>query len=323
MNLAPVELSIINLGGMQMRVASEGTNQKGTILLIHGWPECWYSWRQQIQYFAQAGYRVIAPDMPGFGMSQPFTSVEDYHCDNVADVILALLDFYQIRNCHLVGHDFGASHAWQLALRFPEMFQTLTALSVPLHPHTKEPPMSLLRRHYEDDFYYQLYFQAQGLAEREFEERTRELLKALYCSPDTPRKAPLITSAKASAGGWIDRQGAPLELPKWITIADIDYYEAQYNASGFEGGINYYRNIDRNWEMMAPYKDVQLAMPVMFMAGEKDPVIKGRSEQQLSEMMSGRVPNLSINLLPDIGHWIQQEAGEEVNLALLGFLEAN
>jgi pimeloyl-ACP methyl ester carboxylesterase len=145
----------------------------------------------------------------------------------------------------------------------------------------------------------------------------------LYASPTTPREAPTITDPKRAAGGWIGRIGAPKELPAWLTQEDLDYYVAQFKKSGFRGGINYYRNFDRNWQITEALQYSKVMQPTLFIAGERDVVIGGANKEQLTAMMKRVTPDLrDVVLIPGVGHWVQQEAPAETNAAMLAFLKS-
>ena len=151
----------------------------------------------------------------------------------------------------------------------------------------------------------------------------RALLSRLYLSPDSLRQEPTVTNPLRSAGGWIPRLGAAVNLPDWLQQRDLDYLVAQYQASGFRGGLNYYRNLDRNWEITATLVDAKIEVPTLFIAGEKDGVIAGATKDMLRASMKTAIPNLhDIILVPGVGHWIQQEAPDETNQAMIKFLEA-
>lgn len=314
-----IKLDTWTVTGLQTRVASVG--QGPVALFIHGWPECWFTWRQQMVALANAGYRAIAPDMPGFGETQGLPNIDDYNvvriCRFMRELIAQAGDDQAVL---LIGHDWGAINCWQFTLRHPECVSRLVNMSVPLHPITDQPPTTLLREHFKDDFFYQLYFQQPGVAEAEFDADPEAILRALYCSPDTPRAQPLLGRAISEGGGWTGRLGKPMEQPGWLTDEALDYFVAAYRHSGFAGGINYYRNLDENWRLMQPYRDAQISCPVLFLVGSADSVIRGASEEQLRTRMSRRIPDLQIQMLPTIGHWIQSEACAEVNAALLVFV---
>jgi len=312
-------LKTIDNGDIQMRVAEAG--QGPAVLLLHGWPELWYSWRHQLTALADAGYRVIAPDMPGYGGTDALPAIEDYNIITISRYLIGLLDQLGESQVHLIGHDWGAAIAWYTAQLYPERFRSLVAMSVPFRKHAPAPPMSILKQRYGDRFFYQLYFQKPGVAEAEFDNDPRGILSRLYCSFDTPREAKTITDKDYRAGGWIGRLGEPTQLPGWMSEADLNYYVEEFTRRGFAGGINYYRNIDRNWELLAPQADTPIAMPSLFLAGDKDMVIGGADEKRLREMMEPQVSDLrKVILLPGIGHWVQQEAPEDTNRIVLDFL---
>ena len=173
-----------------------------------------------------------------------------------------------------------------------------------------------------DNFYYILYFQEPGVAEKEFDADPRGILSRLYLSPDSPREAPAITDPKRAAGGWIPRLGAPKGLPGWLTQADLDYYVDEFKEAGFRGGINYYRNFHRNWETTPQLTGAKITAPVLFIAGDKDVVIRGASAEALTTIMKTAVPGLrGVKLIPNTGHWVQQERPSETNAAILEFLD--
>lgn len=313
-----IQLEHVTIDGVTTRVATLGEGP--TVLLIHGWPECWYSWRRQMVALANAGYQAVAPDMPGFGGTDPLPRMEDYNADRIGRFMLALVNRYGGTPTTLIGHDWGAINTWNFALQYPDAIQRLVILSVPLRPQTSRPPMETHKRHFGDRFFYQLYFQEPGKAEAAFDENPREILEKLFCSPDTPRAKPRLGKTLEGGGGWLDRLGQPLEQPDWLDNADLDYVEQAYRHSGFEGGLNYYRNLDRNWELMAPYADQAIDCPTLFIAGSRDNVLARDGQPELEAMMAPRIPRLRIRLLEGYGHWIQQEAPDTVNDAIVSFL---
>lgn len=310
-----------DIAGLSTRIAYLGEGP--VVLFLHGWPECWYSWRQQLVALANAGFQAIAPDMPGFGKTQGHLAIEDYNIENTSRFILELIQTYSNQGVILVGHDWGAINAWQFTLRHPEVVSLLINLSVPLRPVTKQTPIDVMRKRFENRFFYQLYFQTPGIAEAEFEANPEAILSRLYASPDTPREKAALSKAPPDQGGWIDRLGKLKEMPSWLAKEDLQYFVDTYVESGFAGGINYYRNIDRNWELMAPFADDKIKCPVLFVAGDKDVTLMHMDEAALKKSMRERVPNLSLKLLPNYGHWIQQEAACSVNKELIDFIHTH
>lgn len=314
------KLRFIKANGIKLRIAEMG---KGPlVILVHGWPESWYSWRHQIPALAAAGYHAVAPDMRGYGKSDQPAAVEDYDIQHLTADLSGIVTALGEKEAILIGHDWGAIVSWQAMLFYPERFKALVAMSV---PYSGRPALSLiqsLRQSRGDNFYYILYFQEPGVAEKEFDADPRAILSRLYLSPDSPREAPSVTDPKRAAGGWIPRLGAPKGLPSWLTQADLDYYVSEFKEAGFRGGINYYRNFHRNWETTPQFADVKIKAPVLFLAGDKDSVIRGATAEALSASMKNAVPGLQgVKLIPNTGHWVQQERPAETNDAIIQFLK--
>ncbi len=315
-------LRMIESAGLPMRIADMGEGP--LVLFLHGWPESWYSWRHQLQALASAGYRVIAPDMPGYGSSGQLAEKGDYHILNLAKYVVGILDTLEQESAILVGHDWGAAVAWSTVQLYPQRFSQLINMSVPIRAHARKPPMEIFKERFGDHFFYQLYFQKPGVAEAEFDADPKAILSRLYCSPNTFRFSPTIEDESYKSGGWINRLGEPKNLPDWINKEELDYYVEEFSRTGFTGGINYYRNIDRNWELTAEVSNNPIEIPTLFIAGDQDNVIGNADREKLIKIMTPLVPNLEdVILLPGIGHWVQQEAAMEVNAAMLGFLKNN
>jgi pimeloyl-ACP methyl ester carboxylesterase len=304
-----------------MRIAEMGEGP--LVLFVHGWPESWYSWRHQLPALAAAGYRAVAPDMRGYGKTDKPAVVDDYDIQHVTGDLVGILDALGEKTAILVGHDWGAIVAWQAMLLHPERFTALVAMSVPYSGRGQQSIVQNLRAAMGDNFYYILYFQEPGVAEKEFDADPRAILSRLYLSPDSPREAPQITDRKRAAGGWIPRMGEPKGLPSWLTQADLDYYVNEFKEAGFRGGINYYRNFHRNWETTPQLTGAKIDEPVLFLAGDKDTVIRGATADALRTSMKDAVPGLRhVKLIPNTGHWVQQERAAETNAAILEFLQS-
>lgn len=314
-------LRYIEANGIRLRIAEMGTGP--LVLLVHGWPESWYSWRHQLPALAAAGFRAVAPDMRGYGKSDKPEKVEAYDIHHVTGDLVGILDALGEKSAMLVGHDWGAIVTWNAMLLHPERFTALVAMSVPYSGRGTQSLVQTLRQSVGENFFYILYFQEPGVAEKEFDADPRGILSRLYLSPDSPREAPTITDPKRAAGGWIGRLGAPKALPSWLTQEDLDYYVREFTDAGFRGGINYYRNFHRNWETTPQLADAKVTAPVLFIAGEKDTVIRGASADALRASMKTAVPGLrDVILFPATGHWVQQERASETNAAMLEFLRS-
>ena len=314
-------MRVVQTNGIKMRIAEMGSGP--LVVLLHGWPESWYSWRHQLPALANAGFRVVAPDMRGFGKTDAPMAVEDYDIQKLTADVIGLLDALGEKNAVVVGHDWGAFVAWHCLLLHPDRFRGLVAMSVPYRGRPAESPIEIMRKTYGDNFFYMLYFQEPGVAEKEFDADPRGLLSRLYVSPDSPREAPIVTDPKRAAGGMIARLGAPKGAQSWFTPADLDYYVSEFREAGFYGGINYYRNIHRNWQATAQLANAQITLPVLFVAGEKDLVLRGATAEQLTAIMGKFVGDLrGVKVYPGVGHWVQQEIPDEVNKVVIEFLKS-
>ena len=318
-----VQFRTIESNGISMRIAEAGDS--GPLLLMaHGWPESWYNWRHQITFFAKNGYRVVAPDMRGYGKTDAPESPEDYDIVTLAADMVGILDALGEEKAVMVGHDWGSIVAWNTVLMHPERFNALIAMSVPYGGRPPQSPMVSWKETFADNFYYILYHNEEGgVAEAEYDSNPYGLLSRLYLSPDSEREAPKITDPKRSAGGWIDRLGEPKSMPDWLTEDDLAYVVNQFEDSGFRGGINYYRNFHRNWEITEHLQNTKIQVPTLFIAGTKDVVIAGANEGQLNGAMSRIAEDFrGVILIPEIGHWVQQEAPDETNQAMMEFLRS-
>ena len=313
-------LRMIRSNGIRMRIAEMG---KGPlVVLVHGWPESWYSWRHQIPAIAAAGYRVVAPDMRGYGRTDKPAAVEDYDIKHTTGDIVGILDALKEDKAIVIGHDWGSIVAWNCMLLHPTRFSALVAMSVPYGGRGAAGPLAGMRRTYGDNFYYILYHnEPGGVAEKEYDSDPRGILSRLYTSPDTPLDPPTVTDPKRSAGGWIPRLGKPKALPSWLRKEDLDYYVSEFSKAGFRGGVNYYRNMDRNWEITPELTGKTIPQPVTFIAGSGDIVIRGATADSLTTQMRRVSTDFrGVTLLPGAGHWVQQERAAEVNTAILTFL---
>ncbi|MBV8835403.1 MAG: alpha/beta hydrolase [Alphaproteobacteria bacterium] len=318
---AEIRHRTIALNGIDMHVAEAGNGP--LVLMCHGWPELWYSWRHQLRALAEAGFHAVAPDMRGFGATSAPADVAAYTILHNAGDVIALTGALGARRALIVGHDWGAPVAWHAALFRPDLFPAVVCMSVPHRRRGAAPPLDVLRRAGKADFYY-LYFQEQA-AEDEFARDPRyTIARMLYIGAgETPRDHKMSL--------YVDRQkgflGAPqadLPLPPWLSEADIEVFAQAYGRAGFRGGLNWYRNIDRNWALTAPWHDAKIMQPALFIAGTNDAVITGSIGERALDEMGDVVPNLQGKLLLDgAGHWIQQERAPQVNAALIEFARAH
>lgn len=314
-------LRTVHSNGMTMRIAEQGTGP--LVLLLHGFPEGWYSWRHQLAALAAAGYRAVAPDQRGYGGTDKPDAIDAYDILSLTADVVGLVDSLGEREAVVVGHDWGAPVAWHCGLLRPDVFRAVGLLSVPYLPrgwNDLRPTDAMLAMCGTDQDFYQRFFQEPGKAEEELEGDVRRALTMLLyaASGDAPppdRWRYLFNKGEKL----LDTGGYPDTLPAWLTPADLDYYTAEFTRGGFRGPLNWYRNLDRMWEQTRFMCGAKLRQPVLFAAGEKDAVV------EMYRPAVGAMPvtcsDLRVNkLLPGVGHWIQQERPERVNELLLDFL---
>jgi len=304
--------------GIRIHYAEQGTGP--LVLLCHGFPEGWYSWRDQLAALAAAGYRAVAPDMRGYGRTEAPAEIPSYTVLDIVGDMIGLVSVLGENQAVIVGHDWGANIAWHAALFRPDVFPAVAALSVPFRQRGPAPPLDLLRKAGQLTHYW-FHFQEPGVAEAEFERDPRAALRrVLYSiSGDAPPETRRLTLQPGK--GWLANTLDPGHLPAWLTDADLDHMAAEFSRSGFRGGLNWYRNIDRNWELTAPWAGALIRQPALFIAGSADPIIEFGSGALALQALAATVPGLRRKLLIDgAGHFIQQERPQIVNQAILEFL---
>lgn len=324
------------LNGITLHFVSEGLENDGPLVVFcHGFPGLWYSWSKQIPVLAEAGYKVVALDMRGYGGSDQPEAIEAYDLDHVRGDLVALLDYLGEESAVFVGHDFGAPAVWNMALAEPDRVQGLVVLSVPYdfdyygrrgvgHRGESAPemlPSEGFAAYAENSFLHAHYFQQVGPAEQELESKTEEFFKRIYWALGA--KGELLASfANGKPGmGYLDVLPESAALPwSWMTADDMAFYTAQYQASGFFGPLAAYRVCDRNWQLNARYLGQRIETPTLFIAGEQDPVMVMSGQESL-DFMRWAVPGLQgCEIIPDAGHWVQLEQSDQVNQQMLEFL---
>jgi pimeloyl-ACP methyl ester carboxylesterase len=311
---------LIEANGIRIHVAEQGTGP--VVILCHGFPECWYSWRHQLRSLAQAGFRAVALDLRGYGRSDCPAEVEKYTLLHDIGDVVGLLDALGVKQAVIAGHDVGAAIAWQAALLRPDRFKGVIALGPPFRPRAfggSVKPTTLMPRN-EDAVFYQLFFQTPE-AEAGLGRDIRRTFRAQFYALSA---APPPSAAGAFAAGMVPRKGAvltdPASLPAWITEADIDVYVEELTRSGFRGALNWWRNVDRSWELLAAFDGAQVAVPALYIVGKRDFLV-GVFQQSIAEQ-SNFVPKLRpMVMLPDCGHWTQQERPAEVSTAMIEFIK--
>jgi pimeloyl-ACP methyl ester carboxylesterase len=306
----------ISANGIEIFLLEQGEGP--LVLLCHGWPELSYSWRHQIPALAAAGFHVAAPDMRGFGRTSAPAEIDAYSIfDNVGDMV-ALVAALGEKQAVIIGHDWGAPVAWHAAMFRPDVFTAVAGLSVPPPLRGRGRPLESLRNIGIRNFYWQ-YFQTPGVAEREL---ARDVDLTMRTVLGRGFSDPEVSLFIADGQGFLGDVSAITPLPDWLSETELSYFSEVYRKTGFRGGLNWYRNIDRNWELTAPWQGALIAQPSLFIAGSNDAVVTGLMGGKRVADMERILPNLRQKLIIDgAGHWIQQERPAEVNAALTAFLK--
>lgn len=317
----------LDINGLRMRIADHGAGP--LVLLCHGFPETAYSWRHQIIGLADAGYRVVSPDLRGVAGSEGPDDASQYSLLHLVGDMVSLMDHLGHDNAVIVGNDWGATLAWQAALLRPDRFRAIAAIGVPMMARPPVPPTRIFPQT-EDVLFYTLYFQQPGIAEAEFERDVRLTLRKILfaASGDAgPRKdgdeTPNPFSMVSRDTGLLAPLPATDALPSWLTDADLDVYAAEFDASGFAGGLNLYRNLDRNWELDHAFDGMKVTVPAFYMVGERDVGLAIPGMQDIIAAMPSLVPHLRDPVfLDNCGHWAPQEQPARVTAALRSFLDS-
>jgi pimeloyl-ACP methyl ester carboxylesterase len=320
------EFKLVDAGAASIRVALEGEGPLA--LMVHGFPESWYSWRHQLAPIAAAGFTACAIDVRGYGGSQKFGEVADYAMEPIVGDVLGVADALSPGHpAVLIGHDWGAPIVYNSALIHPDRFTAVAALSV---VYTGVPARSfddVIKEQFDDKnlFFYQSYFRQPGRAEAVFDPDPRDFLRKFYyiASGDVDRAGIVAGFAKDASAALLDGMPDPNPFPAWLTDKDLDYYVGEFERSGFFGPLSRYRNHTRDFHYLQQFKDRTLTQPACFVAGDKDGAFNGfGAMSDPIAVMRTVVPNLeSATVLEGAGHWTQQERPAEVNAALVPWLK--
>lgn len=308
----PVIHRKLQVNGISMHIAEQGTGP--LVILCHGWPECWNSWHHQMAALAAAGYRAVAPDMRGFGDTDAPEAIDQYTIAHTVGDMVALAGALGERRVAIVGHDWGAPVAWTAAQLRPDIFRAVAAMSVPFTLRGPKPPMQSLRDAGITRYYWQ-YFETPGVAEKELEADPDLSLRAILYG----REVTLLLKPDC---GFL-AENVPLKpRPAWLSEEDVTAAAALYRRTGFRGGLNWYRNIDRNWGLAGAWDGLPILQPALFIAGTDDILLRNPRVRAAVDKMPDIVPGLQRTVLLDgAGHWIQRERAAEVSDALIKFLK--
>ena len=302
---------MISANGIEIFVTEQGSGP--LVLLCHGWPKLSHSWRHQLPAIAAAGFHVVAPDMRGFGRTSAPQNIDAYSIFDMVGDMVALVAALGETKAIIIGHDWGAPVAWHAALFRPDIFTAVGGLSVAPPWRGRERPLDALAKSGVTNFYWQ-YFQKPGDAEAEFERDVDYTMRAVTFGVDS-------SLFLKDGQGFLGDTTISRPLPAWVTEQDHAHVVETYRRTGFRGGLNWYRNIDRNWELTAPWHGAKIHQPSIFIAGANDSVVTGILGGKRVTEMDRVLPNLRRKLIIEgAGHWIQQERPDEVNAALVEFL---
>lgn len=297
----------ISVNGVELEVFEAGRHNYGTpVVLCHGWPELAFSWRHQIPALVEAGYHVIAPNQRGYGNSSRPTEVMDYDIEHLSGDLVALLDHYGYDDATFVGHDWGAMVVWGLTLLHPNRVNKVINLSLPYQERGETPWVEFMESVLGSEFYFVHFNRQPGVADAILEDNTVRFLRNMYRKSDPSTEfqpgMAMINLARAETP-----RGEPL-----MSDNELEVFTSAYETSGFTSSINWYRNLDRNWHLLAD-ADPIIHQPTLMIYGDRDAV-------QRAANLTTFVPNVEVVSL-DCGHWIQQERPDEINRMIVTWLE--
>ncbi|WP_085904074.1 alpha/beta fold hydrolase [Kiloniella majae] len=299
--------TFVTVNGVELEVFEAGQENAGNpIILCHGWPEHAFSWRYQMPALAAAGYHVIVPNQRGYGNSSCPSEVTDYDIEHLSGDLIALLDCYGYEDATFVGHDWGAMVVWGLTLLYPDRVKKIINLSLPYQERGDMPWIEFMEEIFGDDFYFVHFNRQPGVADAVLDKNTFRFLRNMF-----RKNMPLVPPEPGMMMINLAKAKAPLGEPV-MNDSDLAVFVSSFEVTGFTGSINWYRNLDRNWLLLAEAHPV-IQQPALMIYGDRDMIAK-------SEKLSDFVPNVDVINL-DCGHWIQQEKPEETNRAILKWLK--
>ncbi len=298
--------TVVSVNGVELEVFEAGRENAGNpIVLCHGWPEHAFSWRHQVPALAAAGYHVIVPNQRGYGNSSCPAEVTDYDIEHLAGDLVALLDHYGYEAATFVGHDWGAAVVWGLTLLHPSRVNRVINLSLPYQERGDQPWIEWMEAIFGDDFYFVHFNRQPGVADAVLDENRVQFLRNMY-----RQNVPPIEPQPGMAMINLARAEIPLGEPL-MSDSELDVFVSAFASTGFTGSINWYRNLDRNWHLLADVDPI-IQQPTLMIYGDQDAVAKPKN-------LGDFVPNVEEVTL-DCGHWIQQEKPKETNQIILNWL---
>ncbi|MEV4180894.1 alpha/beta hydrolase [Streptosporangium canum] len=320
-HVAEITHRSVSVPGGRIHVAEQGSGP--LVLLVHGFPESWYSWRRQLPALAQAGYRVAALDVRGYGRSSKPAAEDSYRMLALVEDNVALVRALGEESAVIIGHDWGSNIAATSALLHPEVFRAVGLLSVPYAPPGGPRPTGIFAQMGGEQEFYVSYFQEPGRAEAEMEPDVRGWLAGFYAalSAETMPGPNAPDPHFVSPGATLRDRFPSGRLPSWLAEDDLEVYAGEFERTGMTGALNRYRNMDRDWKDLADFNGAPIKQPALFIGGSLD-----ASTTWMADAINAypaTLPGLvSSHLLDGCGHWIQQERPEEVNQLLTEWLTA-
>ncbi|WP_304641906.1 alpha/beta fold hydrolase [Pseudomonas sp.] len=314
-----IDHQMLELEDVTLSLYSAGPVSGIPVWLLHGFPECWYSWRHQIHALAEAGFRVYAPEMRGYGATSAPGETQAYDLISLCGDIRQAMDALGQKRVIMVGHDWGAPVAWHLALLEPDRIALVCGMSVPFAGRPRQPAIKRMREAFADRFHYILYFQEPGRAEAELAEDIPRTMRLVMHGMSGAHTDGSLVQDKPRDARWLDDRVDPGVPPDWCSAEAFEVYVRTFERSGFHGPLNWYRNFERTWERTAGLAGQLINQPALFIIGDRDPV--GALEAHTITRMPSVVPRVEQHVIPDCGHWLQGEKPEEVNRLLLDFIE--
>lgn len=300
--------TMISVNGIELEVFEAGARNSGKpVILCHGWPEHAFSWRYQVPALVEAGYHVVIPNQRGYGNSSRPTEVTDYDIEHLSGDLVALLDHYGYKDATFIGHDWGANVVWGLTLLHPNRVNGVIALSLPYQLRGEKPWIEMMEEFFGGDFYFVHFNRKLGVADRILEENTSRFLRNIF-RKNVPPRTPEPGMEMINFALTEEPLGNPV-----MSDSELAVFVSAFESTGFTGSINWYRNLDRNWHLLADANPI-IHQPTLMIYGNRDSIPK-------FEGLSEFVPKVQVVNL-DCGHWIQQELPEETNEAILAWLKS-
>jgi len=319
------EFRMISVNGVKIRAAIQGEGP--LVVMVHGFPESWYSWRHQMGPLAAAGFTACAIDVRGYGGSDKPQAVEAYSMQEITADVAGVIDALSPgKPAVIMGHDWGAPIVWHTALLHPSKVRAVAGLSVPYFALPPAPLNQIFKVMFTDQgkFFYMAYFQDEGVAEAEFEADVRGTLRRLYFASSANSDGRWGNLHKPVGEPMLQGLEDPDPFPAWLNDSDIDYYVGEFERSGFRGPINRYRNFERDWALMSAHGQHTIHQPALFIAGAQDMVLKMFGDGDIAAMEARMRENMTdlrgVHIVPGVGHWTQQERPDETTRLLIDCL---